>query len=305
MVPMIRDGIFGTMPRKGAFHNSTVVGSIKYLGPVEVKLVITIYAAINKGSYMTKIIATKQANVLKVGFNRPEKKNSFTASGYKELTKVLEYAITDSEIRVVLLHGTDQVFSAGNDLGDFLENPPCTADAPVWDFLHALSAFPKPIVAAVCGPAVGIGTTMLLHCDLVYAGSNARFSLPFVNLGLCPEAASSLLLPRLFGYQGAAEALLTGDPFDAEFALKSNLVNRVLPVEEVLNFAFEQASKIAQKPLSAIAETKRLLKLSDAASVQVRINEEAKVFGEMVRAGAARESIAAFSEKRKPDFSKF
>ncbi len=254
---------------------------------------------------MTDIITIKEASVLTIAFNRPDKKNSVTATMYEALTQALVEAATDSETRVVLFRGTDQVFSAGNDLGDFVLNPPCTQDAPVWNFLRTLSAFPKPLVAAVCGPAVGIGTTMLLHCDLVYAGTNARFSLPFVNLGVCPEAASSLLLPKLFGYQGAAEVLLTGDPFDAEFALKAKLVNRVLPVEEVLKFAFTQASKIAQKPSSAIVETKRLLKLGDAASVLARINEEAKVFGQMVGAGAAREAIAAFSEKRKPDFSKF
>ena len=263
------------------------------------------YLAINQGDHMTDIITIKEAGVLTVAFNRPEKKNSVTAMMYDALTQVLVDAATDTETRVVLFRGTEQIFSAGNDLVDFVRHPPSTQDAPVWNFLRTLSAFPKPLVAAVCGPAVGIGTTMLLHCDLVYAGSNARFSLPFVNLGVCPEAASSLLLPKLFGYQGAAEVLLTGDPFDAETALKLRLVNRVLPVEEVLEFAFMQASKIAQKPSSSIIETKRLLKRGDAARVLTRINEEAELFGQMIGAGAAREAIAAFSEKRKPDFSTF
>lgn len=254
---------------------------------------------------MSDIFTTQEAGVLTIAFNREAKKNAITATMYDALSEVLVSAAADREVRVVLIRGSEQVFSAGNDLGDFIAHPPATEDAPVWRFLRTLSAFPKPIVAAVCGVAVGVGTTLLLHCDLVYAGTNARFSVPFVSLGLCPEAASSLLLPKLFGHQGAAEALLTGEPFDAEFALQSKLVNRVLPPEAVLDFALSQARKIAQQPSSAVMETKRLLKLADAGDVLARINEEAKRFAQMLDAEAAREAIAAFTEKRKPDFSRF
>jgi enoyl-CoA hydratase/carnithine racemase len=157
----------------------------------------------------------------------------------------------------------------------------------------------------VCGPAVGIGTTMLFHCDLVYAGDNAAFSMPFVNLGLCPEAASSLLVPRMFGYHRAAEALLLGEPFMAEAALEAGLVNRVLPPTEASTYAQAQARKLAAKPSTALAETKRLMKEGQLAAVQQQITQEAEVFGRMLREPAAREAFGAFMDKRKPDLSKF
>ena len=167
----------------------------------------------------------------------------------------------------------------------------------------ALPIFPKPIVAAVCGPAVGIGTTMLLHCDLVYAGDNAAFSMPFVNLGLCPEAASSLLVPQLMGYHRAAEALLLGEPFLAETALEIGLVNRIAPPGEANALAQQQARKLAGKPLSSLMETKRLMKLSNAAPLAARMAEEGASFGRMLTEPAAREAFAAFMQKRRPDFS--
>ncbi|MFN7196378.1 MAG: enoyl-CoA hydratase-related protein, partial [Hylemonella sp.] len=158
-------------------------------------------------------------------------------------------------------------------------------------------------LAAVCGPAVGIGTTMLFHCDLVYAGDNAAFSMPFVNLGLCPEFASSLLVPQMLGYHRAAEALLLGEPFMAEAALEVGLVNRVLPPTETNAYAQAQARKLAAKPLSSLIETKRLMKQHLAASVMAAMNEEGASFGRMLREPAAREAFGAFMEKRKPDFS--
>ncbi len=166
----------------------------------------------------------------------------------------------DAAIRVALLQGHETVFCAGNDIGDFLNQPPAGQDSPVFRFLRGIAQFPKPLVAAVCGPAVGVGTTMLFHCDLVFAGDNAAFSLPFVNLGLCPEAASSLLVPQMFGYHRAAEALLLGEPFMAEAALEAGLVNRVLPPTEANAYAQAQARKLAAKPLSSLVETKRLMK---------------------------------------------
>jgi enoyl-CoA hydratase/carnithine racemase len=174
----------------------------------------------------------------------------------------------------------------------------------VFRFLHGISAFPKPIVAAVCGPAVGIGTTMLFHCDLVYAGDNAAFAMPFVNLGIVPEAASSLLAPQMFGYHRAAEALLLGEPFMAEAALEVGLVNKVLPPLEVNDYAQTVAKKLAAKPLASIVETKRLLKMGRMDAVHERMLEESAIFSRMLNEPAAKEAFGAFMEKRRPDFSK-
>ncbi|NBQ87146.1 MAG: enoyl-CoA hydratase, partial [Betaproteobacteria bacterium] len=162
---------------------------------------------------MSDILVHADAGVMTLTFNRVDKKNSITAAMYAALADALAQAKDDATVRVVVIQGHETVFSAGNDIGDFLNNPPSGAESPVHRFLHGIAAFPKPIVAAVCGPAVGIGTTLLLHCDLVIAGDNAAFAMPFVNLGLCPEAASSLLVPQMMGYHRAAEALLLGEPF--------------------------------------------------------------------------------------------
>jgi enoyl-CoA hydratase/carnithine racemase len=174
----------------------------------------------------------------------------------------------------------------------------------VFRFLRAIATFPKPVVAAVCGPAVGIGTTMLFHCDLVYAGDNAAFSMPFVNLGLCPEAASSLLVPQMLGYHRAAEALLLGEPFMAEAALEVGLVNRVLPPLEVAGYAQTVARKMAAKPISSLIETKRLMKQGQLKQVMAVMAEEGVSFGRMLGEPAAKEAFGAFMERRKPDFSK-
>ncbi|MFJ4374877.1 enoyl-CoA hydratase [Pseudomonas japonica] len=240
---------------------------------------------------MTDIQTREDSAVLIITFNREAKKNAITVAMYQTLGETLQRAASDPEIAVVLFHGSEQAFCAGNDLADFLSQPPDGLDAPVWQFLRTVATFPKPLVAAVCGVAVGIGTTLLLHCDLVHAGSNARFSLPFVNLGLCPEAGSSLLLPRLFGYQRAAEALLLGEPFDAETAARAGLVSQVLEPAEVLQSALTQARKLASKPLQALLETKRLLKSDE---VVVRIDEEARVFARMLESDVARKAIAGF-----------
>ena len=223
---------------------------------------------------------------------------------YATCADALDIARDDAAVRVVVFQGDATVFSAGNDIGDFLGAPPKTQDAPVFRFLRALAAFPKPIVAAVCGPAVGIGTTMLFHCDLVYAGDNAAFSMPFVNLGLCPEAASSLLVPQMMGYHRAAEALLMGEPFMAEAALEVGLANRVVPPTEANAVAQAQARKLAAKPLSSLIETKRLMKGGTQQEVLQKMDEEGQSFGRMLREPAAREAFGAFMEKRKPDFSK-
>jgi enoyl-CoA hydratase/carnithine racemase len=253
---------------------------------------------------MSDIAVHTEAGVATVSFNRLERKNSITAAMYASMAEALIQASADPSVRVLVFQGHETVFSAGNDISDFLQAPPADLDAPVWRFMRALSGFVKPVLAAVSGPAVGIGTTMLFHCDLVYAGDNAAFSMPFVNLGLCPEFASSLLVPQMMGYHRAAEALLMGEPFMAEAALEVGLVNRVLPPTEVNAYAQAQARKLAAKPLSSLLETKRLLKKSQAAAVVAQMGEEGASFGRMLKEPAAREAFGAFMEKRRPDFSK-
>lgn len=252
---------------------------------------------------MTDILTHRENGVTTVTFNRLDKKNSITAAMYAAMADALDAATTDPATRVLVFQGHEAVFSAGNDIADFLNNPPAEQDAPVFRFLRALAGFPKPIVAAVCGPAVGIGTTLLFHCDLVYAGDNAAFSMPFVNLGLCPEAASSLLTTQMMGYHRAAEALMLGEPFMAEAALEVGLVNRVVPPSEANALAQQVAARLAAKPLSSLIETKRLMKQGQAATVRAQMNTEAASFGRMLREPAAREAFGAFMAKRKPDFS--
>ena len=253
---------------------------------------------------MSDILQHIDAGVMTLTFNRVDKKNSITRDMYAALADGVEQANADVAVRVVVIQGHETIFSAGNDIGDFLNQPPSGQDSPVFRFLRAIASIEKPVVAAVAGPAVGIGTTLLFHCDLVYAGDNAAFSMPFVNLGLCPEAASSLLVPRMFGYHRAAEALLLGEPFFAEAALEVGLVNRVLPPTEVNAYAQAQAKKLAAKPLSSLVETKRLMKGGQQAEVMAKMAEEGQSFGRMLREPAAREAFSAFMEKRKPDFSK-
>ena len=252
---------------------------------------------------MSDILTHTDAGVMTITFNRLDKKNSITSSMYAAMAEALAQAATDPAVRVVVFQGHESIFSAGNDIGDFLNQPPSTQESPVFRFLRGIATFEKPLLAAVAGPAVGIGTTMLFHCDLVYAGDNAAFSMPFVNLGLCPEAASSLLAPRMFGYHRAAEALLMGEPFFAEAAQEVGLVNRVVPPTEVNGYAQAQARKLAGKPLSSLIETKRLMK-GDTQAVLQKMDEEGKSFGRMLREPAAKEAFGAFMEKRKPDFSK-
>ena len=254
------------------------------------------------------ILVHAEGGVSTITFNRVDKKNSFTERMYGEMADVLTAAAEDASVRCVLFQGDATVFSAGNDIGDFLrqggeaQGGDLTQRA-VWRFLNAIATFPKPLLAAVCGPAVGVGTTLLLHCDLVYAGDNTAFALPFVNLGLCPEAASSLLLPQMLGHHRAAEALMLGEPFMAEAALEVGLVNRVVPPTECNALAQAQARKLAAKPLSALIETKRLMKGGQTRAVLERMAEEGQSFSRLMRTPAAREAFTAFVEKRKPDFS--
>lgn len=249
------------------------------------------------------ILIHAESGVMTITFNRVAKKNSISSAMYATMADALVEAEKSSAVRVVVFQGHETVFSAGNDIGDFLNNPPSTQESPVFRFLYAISAFSKPVLAAVCGPAVGIGTTMLFHCDLVYAGDNAAFSMPFVNLGLCPEAASSLLAPQLMGYHRAAEALLLGEPFMAEAALEVGLINRVLSPLEANNYAQNIARKLAAKPISSLIETKRLMKTGQLALVKQQIGDEAVSFGRMLKEPAAKEAFTAFMQKRTPNFS--
>lgn len=252
---------------------------------------------------MSDILSHVENGVMTLTINRLARKNSLTAVMYTALADAIEQAQADEAVRVVVLQGDESIFSAGNDIADFLNTPLSGEDAPVFRFLRNIAAFPKPVVAAVCGPAVGIGTTMLFHCDLVYAGDNAAFSMPFVNLGLCAEGASSLLAPQMFGYHRAAEALLLGEAFYAEAALEVGLVNRVLPPSEANAYAQSVARKLATKPLSSLVETKRLMKKGQQAQVLQTMSEEGAVFGRMLREPAAKEAFAAFLEKRAPKFN--
>ncbi|MDR6420594.1 enoyl-CoA hydratase [Paraburkholderia phenoliruptrix] len=255
---------------------------------------------------MTTDILVERANgVLTLAFNRPDKKNAITAAMYQTMADTLVEAQRDASVRAMLIRGSASIFSAGNDLEDFMKAPPMGENAPVFQFLRALSSADKPLVAAVAGPAVGIGTTLLLHCDLVYAADSASFSLPFAQLGLCPEAASSLLLPRVAGYQAAAEKLLLGEAFDAAEAQRMGFVNRVLPASEVDAFAASQAAKLAALPASSLRVTKSLMKRASHQELQTQMSEEAVHFGKMLIAPEAREAFKAFFEKRKPDFRQF
>jgi enoyl-CoA hydratase/carnithine racemase len=243
--------------------------------------------------------------VLTITFARPAKKNALTAAMYQTVADALGAAQEDNAVRVIVIRGSEGNFSSGNDLEDFMKAPPKDDDAPVFQFLRQISTAQKPLVAAVAGVAVGVGVTMLMHCDLVYAADTAQLSMPFVQLGLCPEAASSLLLPRLAGHQVAAEKLMLGEPFDALEAHRIGLVNRVLPAAELDAFAAKQAARLAALPASSLRLTKALLKKTGGTDIASRMSEEGQHFGAMLRSPEAREAMSAFFEKRKPDFRQF
>lgn len=254
---------------------------------------------------MDHILTERRDSVLRIEFNRADKKNAITAAMYQALAEALLAGETDDSVRVALVHGKADIFTAGNDLQDFLANPPRDESTPVFRFLRAVSHFGKPLVAAVGGLAVGVGTTMLLHCDLVFCAPGTRFSLPFVNLALCPEAASSYLLPRLAGYQRAAELLMLGEPFSAERAREIGLVNEIVAPEKLLDTAWATASRLAQKPAASLIATKALMKRGLIGPVEQAMAAESAVFRERLGSPEAKEAFSAFLEKRAPDFSKF
>lgn len=246
-----------------------------------------------------------EQGVLTITIQRPEKKNALTLAMYEALTNLFRQADQDRSVRVLLIQGAGDCFTAGNDLKDFLAAPPADDSSPVIRFLKHLSEIRKPMIAAVHGAAVGIGTTVLLHCDLVYAGTSARFQMPFVNLGLCPEAASTFLLPLMAGHRRAAELLLLGEPFSAQEAQQAGLVNRVLPDSEAFTTARQTAEKLAAKPQASVLITKQLMKQYTLEMVRKAIAEEVDVFYQRLQSPEAEEALNAFFEKRKPDFSKF
>lgn len=237
--------------------------------------------------------------------NRPAKKNAMTREMYGAAAKALAAADHDPAVRVVCLTGTGDAFTAGNDIGDFQTAPPPGAKKiGASTFITAVARLEKPIVAAVNGVAVGIGTTILLHCDIVYAASGARFQLPFVNLGLVPEAGCSMLLPRLVGRRRAAELCLFGDGFDAATARDWGLINGVVPDAELLGHTLDRAAALAARPTRVVRLIKRLL-TSEAPSLEARIAEEIRLLAEQLEAPEAQEAIRAFIERRRPDFSRF
>ena len=239
--------------------------------------------------------------LLRIGMNRPQKRNAITADMYRSMADALAEADRDPAVKAVLIHGTPAVFSAGNDLQDFLINPPTDQGAPVFRFLFGLVGASKPLVAAVTGAAVGVGTTLLLHCDLVYAGQSAQFRLPFTALGLCPEAGSSLLLPAIAGNQRAAEKLLLGEPFGPAEARELGFVNEVLPDDRVLEHARAQARKLAALPAPAVQVTKRLMRRAHRSIVEDQLREEATQFRQLLASPEAQQALAAFFSRRKPE----
>jgi enoyl-CoA hydratase/carnithine racemase len=254
------------------------------------------------------ILTTTAHGILHLEFNRPERKNAITGAMYQTLADALRAAEHDPQVRAILITGKPEIFTAGNDLDDFLNNTGAgamTEDRPVFQFMAALEGCSKPVVAAVAGAAVGIGTTLLMHCDLVYAADTAKFSMPFTQLGLCPEFASSLLVAQAAGYTRAAEKLMLGEPFLAQEAFEMGIVARVLPAAELLAFAQGQAAKLVKLPPSSIRTTKALMKRSRAALVKETIAVENERFSAMLTGAEAREAFTAFFEKRKPDFSRF
>ena len=243
--------------------------------------------------------------VLTIEIARPEKKNALTQAMYTAMAEALEAAHTDAGVRAVLITGQPGIFTSGNDIDDFMQRPPQGEETPVARFMHALLDCDKPVVAAVTGAAVGIGTTLLLHCDLVYVSDEARLAMPFVSLGLVPEYASSLVLPALIGHVKAAEKLMLGEPFTGSDAVDCGIANAVLPAGEVVNHARRMAERFNALAPGAVADTKRLMRAPQRARIREVMAAEGVLFGQRLRSPEAQEAFQAFFQKRKPDFSKF
>ena len=259
---------------------------------------------------MSSNVKTSTADrVVEIEIHRPEKKNALTGEMYIAMAQALQAAQAEPRVRAMLISGQPGIFTSGNDIEDFMSRPPGMGSdsegSPVFRFLHALAVFEKPVVAAVTGAAIGVGTTMLLHCDFVYVSDEARLAMPFVSLGLVPEFASSLLVPQLMGQRRAAEKLLLGDPFTAQEAVDCGLANAVLPASEVLPHARRVALRFNALPPGAVRDSKKLMRDHQRALVMEAIRTEGAVFSARLRSPEVREALQAFLEKRKPDFSKF
>lgn len=252
---------------------------------------------------MTDILVTQAGPVLEVLFNRPEKKNALTGAMYAAVVEAFHRADEDPTIRAVLLSGAGDTFTSGNDIKDFQTRAATNEASHASPFLDALSSLATPLVAAVNGAAIGVGTTMLAHADLVLAARSARFVMPFTSLGLVPEAASSLLFPRLVGHQRASALLLLGEALDAETAREWGFVNQVVADEDLMHTARGVAARLAALPATAMRQTKDLIK-NGKPDVPGRIAQELELFRERLRSPEAAEAFQAFVEKRKPDFSR-
>jgi enoyl-CoA hydratase/carnithine racemase len=247
--------------------------------------------------------------VLTIEIARPEKKNALTQAMYSAMAAALVAANSEAAVRAVLISGQPGIFTSGNDMEDFLQRAPGQGsdamESPVFRFISALTQCEKPVVAAVTGAAIGIGTTLLLHCDFVYVSDEARLSMPFVSLGLVPEFASSLLVPQLMGQRRAAEKLLLGESFTPEMALECGIANAIIPAGEVVNHARRIAERFNNLPPGAVRESKRLMRSHQQAAVDLAIRSEGAVFAQRLQSPEAKEAMMAFLQKRKPDFSKF
>jgi enoyl-CoA hydratase/carnithine racemase len=249
---------------------------------------------------MDDIVTECSEGVLRVELNRPEKLNAMTSNMYTRFADILKDAAKDERIRVVLWHGAGDAFSAGNDLADFLKNPPGPGDSPQARLMNALLDFDKPLIAAVHGAAIGGGTTMLLHCDFVYAGESARFQLPFINLAVVPEFGSTCLLPLKIGHLRAAELILLGLPFDARRAAELGLVTQVVSDQNLLQVTTKTARTLAKKPAAALQASKRLLKRSFHELTRAAMQAENEAFSVEIRSEETKQALTAFLERRPP-----
>jgi len=250
------------------------------------------------------LVVTRTGAVMEIRFNRPSKKNALTRAMYAGVVDAFAAADADPAVRVMLLTGTGDTFTSGNDIKDFQQRASSNAASGASPFLSALSTLKKPLIAAVNGAAIGVGTTMLAHCDLIIAARSARFVMPFTSLGLVPEAGSSLLFPQIVGHQRASALLLLGEPLDAETAFQWGFVNQVVDDAALMDTAHAVAARLAALPAASVRQTKQLIK-TGAADLQARIAEELTLFAARVRSPEAAEAFQAFMEKRKPDFSQF
>ncbi len=253
---------------------------------------------------MSDITTERTASVLRVELNRPNKKNAMTGGMYLTLADIFDNAAKDDDVRVVVWHGAGDSFSAGNDVEDFLKHPAGPGDSPQARLMNALNDFDKPLIAAVHGAAIGGGTTMLTHCDFVYAGESTRFQMPFINLALVPEFGTSYSLPARLGYLRAAELILLGLPFDAKRALELGLVTRVVPDQNLLATATATAEQLAKKPASALSACKRLMKQASRERLKEAMKVENEEYASRLRSADTKEALTAFLEKRAPDFTK-